>query len=195
MAKTIVYLIGKAGSGKTSASKYLQDTYGFTPFTFSDAIRAYAATHNMPLNERADYARAHAAILAEHGIGYLIDLALNLPSDKLCLDGVRSRAYADLIRQAGGKAIAFDCPVDVRFARVKDSTDKAKYPDTLEAFMQSEADDEAAIEGSGITFETDALMTEANYHIDAAQSYDAVLKQLDTIIKPLADNQDVPRAM
>lgn len=182
MAKTIVYLVGRAGSGKTSAAKYLQEAHGFTFFTFSDAIRAYAVQHNLPLNERADYARAHSAILKEHGVGYMVNMALQIPTDRLCLDGVRSRAYADLIRQAGGIAIAFDCPVETRFSRIKDSADKAKYPTTLEAFVQSETDDEAAIEGSGITFETGALMEAAEHHIDATQHITAVRAQLDALV-------------
>lgn len=189
MAKTIVYLIGKAGSGKTSATKYLQERHGFTPFTFSTAIRAYAQQHNLPLGVRADYARAHAAILQEHGIGYMLDMALQLPGDRLCLDGVRSRAYADLIAQAGGKGIAFDCPVEVRFDRIKNSADTTKYPHTLEAFIKSEIDDETAIEGSGITFETEALMAEADYHIDAATSLPAVCEQLNAITSSVVANR------
>ena len=180
MVKTIVYLIGKAGSGKTSAAKYLQEKHDFTSFTFSTAIREYATSHNMPLNERADYARAHTAILREHGVSYMVNMALALPGDRICLDGVRSRAYADLIKQGGGVSIAFDCPTEIRFSRVKNSSDTSKYPNTLNAFIQSEKDDETAIKGSGITFETDVLMREADYHIDASQSYESVLAQLDT---------------
>jgi len=185
VSKLILSLIGHGGSGKTSAANYLQDEYKFTPFSFSLVIRGYAAAHSISLQKRANYASTHAEIIRKYGWDYTLSLALNLKADRICIDDVRSLPYADIIRDAGGKGIAFDCPVETRFAHVHNHPDKAKYPDTLNGFIENEREDEAITIGAGLQFETDLLMQSADYHIDASGSLENTFRQLDEIVQPL----------
>jgi dephospho-CoA kinase len=189
MNKIILSLIGYGGSGKTSATRYLHDTYGFTPFTFSSVIRDYAAAHGIALTKRTDYANTHAEMIKKYGWDYTLNIGLNLPGARLCIDDVRSRKYAERIQQAGGLAIAFDCPTEVRFAHVRNHPDKAKYPATLEAFIQNEREDEATSIGAGLAFETGALMKTADYHVDASGSLEHTFSQLDTIVAALLEQE------
>lgn len=185
MEKIIIYLVGHGGSGKTSAATYLQQKYNFTPFAFSASIREYAATNNIPLRKRADYANTHAEMLKKYGWDYVPQAALNSPDMRVCIDDVRSRRYAELIQRAGGVSIAFDCPLELRFAHTLNHPDRAKYPASLRAFMQNEQDDEATGIGAGLEFETDALMKLADHHIDATGSLRNTYDQLDDIVAPL----------
>jgi hypothetical protein len=183
--KVILYLIGYGGSGKSSAAAYLQATYGFAPFAFSSVIRDYASKNGIALKKRADYANAHAEMLARYGWDYTVGAGLDMPSDRICIDDVRTRKYAERIKQAGGVSIAFDCPTEIRFAHVRDHADRVKYPATLDAFVQNECDDEKATIGTGLEFETAALMESADYHVDASKRLVDTFRQLDAIITQL----------
>lgn len=182
MSKTILYLVGYGGSGKSSAAQYLQQKYGFVPFSFSAAIRDYAAEHNIALRSRLDYARTHAEMLSKNGWDYTLNLALQLPHDRICIDDVRSPKYADRIKQAGGMSIAFDCPPEVRFAHTQTHADKAKYPATFETFLQNERDDDATVIAPGLEFNIEQLLESADYHIDATGTLENTLEQLNSII-------------
>lgn len=182
MSKVILSLIGRPGAGKTSAAKHLQEKYGFTPFNFGMVIRDYAAQNGIELKQRSDYANTHVEMIKKHGWDYTLNIALGLTDDYVCIDDLRSIKYVEAFAAAGGKTIAFDCPVAVRFAHVQAHPDKVKYPPTLEAFKQSEAEDEATLIAPELKFETDAVAQTADYHIDASGSLARTLEQLDQIV-------------
>lgn len=186
MNKITLYTIGYGASGKTSAGQYLQQKYGFVLFSFSAVIRDYAAAHNITLKNRHDYARTHAEMLEQNGWDYSLNLALELPDERICIDNVCSPKYAERIKQAGGISIAFDCPAGVRFAHIKNHPDKAKYPPTFEAFMQNERDDQATLIAPGLEFDTASLLESADYHIDATGTLEDTFRQLDDILQRIA---------
>ncbi len=185
MTRVIVCLVGHPASGKTSAARYLEKNYGFTTFTFSAVIRDYAAKNDIELKQRADYANTHAHMLKEHGWDYTLQLALKLNTDRLCVDDLRSPRFAEALREAGSVDIAFDCPLAIRFAHLQGSTDSAKYPDTLEAFIENERKDNTVVIGPGLEFDTDRIMQNARYHIDASGTLVNTYRQLEKIISSL----------
>jgi cytidylate kinase len=189
MEKTILYLIGYGGSGKTSSATYLRQKYNFSPFSFSSVIRDYASQRGIELKKRTDYARTHAIMLKHYGWNYTVNIGLNIQSDRICIDDVRSRKYAECIRQAAGVGIAFDCPAKIRFAHVKNHPDTAKYPRILAEFIKNERDDENETIAPGLEFETAALMESADYHIDASKSLKDTFAQLDVIVLPLLSSR------
>ena len=189
MTKVIISLLGDGGAGKTSANKHLHDTYGFTVVTISAVLREYAKEQHIELRSRPDYARTHAALVKAHGPTYLPNFALGLPTELLCIDDLRTPIYADKFREAGGVEVAFDCPVEIRFAHVRDHPDIAKYPKTLAQFIRNEELDEQVEVGSGVTLEAAKMMRSADYHIDASDSLAHTLEQLDDIVKPLLEKQ------
>jgi len=182
MQKIIVSLVGHPGSGKTSVARYLQEKHDFMPFSFGTVIREYAAKEGIRLEKRADYANTHARILKEHGWDYTLQLALGLDTERLCVDDMRVVRYAELLRQAGGIEIAFDCPPETRFAHTQNHVDTAKYPTDFASFIQNERDDDAVEIAPGLKFETDKVMRTADYHLDAAGTLERTFEQTDTII-------------
>lgn len=185
MTKLVISLVGRPGSGKSTAAQHLQQAYGFSVFTFSAVIREFAAANNITLRKRADYAATSAKIYKKYGRGYMVNRALQLDATRICIDDVRSPRFVDIIRKAGGISVAFDCPTGVRFAHVHNHPDKTKYPPTLEAFIANEREDEAVNLGPGITFAIDDALQAADHHLDASGSLAYTLEQLDAIVKPL----------
>lgn len=180
--KLIISLIGHGGTGKTSTAKYLEEKYGFTTFTFSTVIREYAAKHGIELKKRIDYAHTNAQMIEKYGWDYALKIILDMPADRVCVDDLRSKPYVDVLRQAGGKEIALVCPTETRFAHVKDNPDRAKYPATLEDFVQNEEEDDAAVLTKGLKFDTEEIMKTAHYRIDTSGSLQDMYRQLDEII-------------
>lgn len=185
MKRVVIALVGAAGSGKTSAARHLCERYGFEMFTFSTAIREYAEVHGLPLRSRSDFAAAHKAIVAEQGIEYLPERALDSAAPRLIIDGLRSRRYRSALRTAGAVTIGFDCPAEVRFARVKNSGDAAKYPADLDDFIQNEHDEEQVQIGPGLRLETSILVKTADFRIDASRPQAEVFKELDALVEKL----------
>ncbi len=185
MNKVIISLIGPGAVGKTSSAKYLAQNYGFTTFSFSDVIREYANSEDIPLRKRSDFALAHAQLLKERGWDYSVQKALSLQSNRICIDDVRSPRYAEIIRSAGGKDIAFFCPTRMRFAHTRNHPDKARYPDTIEGFIQNEQEDDRTTIGAGLAFDIDSLLRAADYHVQATGTLDDTFHQLDEIMKCL----------
>ena len=178
-------VVGAAGSGKSSSAQHLKEQFGFEVFTPSAAIREYARAHDMPLTSRRDYALAHRAIIADNGAAYLPGRALAMETDRLVIDGLRSRRYRDVLRGAGAVVIGLECSLGVRFARVQDSDDRAKYPSTPATFAQNELDEELVELAPGMRLETEALVTEADYKIDASRPQAEVFADLDLIVERL----------
>jgi dephospho-CoA kinase len=185
MSKLILSLVGYGGSGKTSAAIFLQEKYGFAPFAFSSVIREYASANGIVLQNRTDYAKTHAAMIARYGWDYTLNIGLGIRSERICIDDVRSKKYAERIQRAGGISIAFDCPTEIRFEHVRNHHDRAKYPDSLAAFIQNERADEAALIGVGLQFETAALIDSADYHIDGSGTLESTLGQINAIVGSL----------
>jgi hypothetical protein len=93
--------------------------------------------------------------------------------------------YSDILREAGGKLLAFDCPAAIRFAHVRQHPDEVKYPKTLAAFTRNERADAAVALGAGLTWDTDALLQQADYHIDATRPLHDVFMAVDDSLKGL----------
>ncbi|HEY8999448.1 MAG TPA: AAA family ATPase [Candidatus Saccharimonadales bacterium] len=183
MSKVIITLVGAAGSGKSSAARHLCEKYGFEMFTFSTAIREYAEAHNLPLKNRTDFAAAHKAIVAEQGVEYLPNRALDSRAEHLIIDGLRSRRYRTVLQAAGAKTIGFDCPAEIRFARTQGIADAAKYPGDFNAFVQNEHDEEQVRIGPGLRLETSVLVETADFRLNASRPQDEVFKNLDAIVE------------
>jgi len=185
MTKIIISLIGYGGSGKSSSAEYLKENFNFSTFTFSNVIREYAKEQNIVLRKRADFANTLAEIIKEYGLDYMLTIALNTKSNRICIDDLKLLPYAEIIHKLGGKTIAFDCPAETRFSHVRNHLDVAKYPTTLRDFLKNEHEDDAAILGKNLKFETTLLMKEADYHIDASKTLEDTFNQLENIVRPL----------
>lgn len=189
MSKLIISLVGYGGSGKTTIAKHLHNKYGFYTFTFSNVIRDYAKKYAVQLNKRADFAKVHSRIIDDFGVEFLPSLALKTDDDLVCIDNLSSLVYADYLRKRGGQEIAFVCPTEVRFSRTHSSGDSAKYPSTIEAFIQNEQEDEKVIIGHGVRIETPKVIKTADYHVDTDYPLVDVIREVDNIIDLVLKNK------
>jgi hypothetical protein len=121
-------------------------------------------------------------IIKEFGPSHLIDMVMKTPYDKLCVDGLRSMNYIGVLREAGAVMIALTCPVRVRYDRGLQLSDRAKYPDSLKAFIENERQDESVANQFGLRFDMEGMISQADFHIDGSKPVDDVQRQLDTVV-------------
>lgn len=183
MGRLIVTLVGEAGAGKTEVRRHLAKQYDFSTILISDIIRDYARLRGIPLLQRPDFLTAHRQMKAELGVGHVADTVLATPGGRLAVDGLRVpndleriRANAEVIC----RVIAFPCPAPIRFERAKGRT---LDPPTYEEFLENDAADAY---NPDLEYQNTLIMMEmADHAIDASQSKEVVLAEVDDYVVPL----------
>ena len=121
--KVILGIVGKAGSGKTTAAKHLVDYYGFTRMAFADEIKHMAVEYFGLTREEAFETKPPHARTILQGIGTLIrtqfdrlffvqKLADRLHSSRaemIVIDDIRLPEEADFVREIGGVVVRLEC--------------------------------------------------------------------------------------
>ncbi len=185
MPKTVIDIIGFAGSGKSSVCEYLVAHYGFSLYRPSDALRAYAKQHGRILSGREDYIKCHEEMIANDP-NAIIRPVFESNSQLICLDGMRAPApFQKLRRELDAKLIYLHCDIEERFKRTQNDTARTGHralPD-LETFRSDEAPDYD--NPNQQLPNMNAMITLADYTIDASQPYDQVLRQIDAIATKL----------
>ncbi len=185
MSREIVQLVGLPGSGKTELSKYISDTYGFTPILVSDFIRNWAHICGVELSKRKDYMDTHAQMLSDLGKFAVTEAILDSPSDRICVDGLRVPAHSEFLHTYG-PIIALDCPIDIRYQRMKlrkGPLDKVSLDEVLrDEELESHNNDP-------FSQNTQAVMELADFHIDSSQPLPWVTNAVDKFMVPLIADQ------
>jgi dephospho-CoA kinase len=183
--KTIIQLAGQPAAGKTEVSKYLESTYGFITVRPSDIIREFASQKGLPLRERKDYKPAHAQLLEERGAYAIPQQIIEMPTDKLCVDGMRVPANAQRLREYGSIIVALECPAEIRFER---STERKRDIDktSFEAFIQDEESENRSPDP--FVQSTLTVIEMADYRIDSSQPPERVFEEIDYIVSTLHFN-------
>lgn len=180
--EVILSLSGNPCSGKSTAARHLAKKYGFSICRPSDLIRAYAANHQMPLNERQDYIRAHLLMIDDYGDDYVVETIAATPGDRLCIDGERIPAHIEGLRSLGAKVMAFWCPLELRHERSLRRGALRDKPSRL-AFAQDEAREYCSPEPPYTSVLT--VMQMADYHIDASLPWDKVIASVESCTETL----------
>lgn len=181
MAKIILGLIGNPGSGKTALARYLADVHNFYHFEGSEGLRQLADEEDVDLATRTDYSDFHRRMQQERGKTILADLFLKHSEDELVFAGLRSTYNAHKLQAAGGKIIALQAPVDVRFARI-DHTG-LKYEETLETFKKSE--EEQLVSSDGLGADLANTIELADYTLDTSKLFAETVQEIEAIIATL----------
>jgi len=181
--KLVVNVIGFPACGKSSVCKHLAER-GFFVQRPSDVIRAFAAKHNMVLTAREDYIAAHLALNQENPIA-IIEPVLQSSETRICLDGLRSPFLLDRLLQEPFKTvtIALDCPVEIRYQRMRDDDARKgthRAPATFEAFIADEQADYYNPDPNVANMGT--MMKRADYTIDASKDAETVQRAVDEIV-------------
>lgn len=181
--KLVVDIIGFPASGKSSICRHLAER-GFFVQRPSDVIREFAAKHNISLNGREDYITAHHELNKENPIA-IIEPVLHSTENLICLDGMRSPYLLDRLLEEPFKTIiiALDCPIEIRYQRMRDDDERKgthRAPATFEAFQADEQPDYYNDDPNVANMGT--MMKRADFVVDASQDATAVQQAVDTIL-------------
>ncbi len=141
--RKIIGITGPLGSGKTTASKILQEK-GYTNFTFSDVIKEKAKKMGKATDDRkilqdiGDSLRKKYGndILARHTFKRV--KASNI--EFVIIDGIRNIGELTYIKEKGGYIIGIYGDIDVRFRRIS-KRGQFYYGKTKEEFDRDERRD------------------------------------------------------
>jgi dephospho-CoA kinase len=183
--RVIVQIVGEAGAGKSDVCAHLAREYDFSVILVSDIIRSFARSRNITLGPRSDYLKAHTQMKEEQGMDIVARTILETPISRLCIDGIRVLNDVGRLQTATdveSKIIALHCPTEIRFER---SLQRGSSLDglTFEEFLQDDLQD--AYNSDPERQNTLAVMSAADYHVDASQSQALVFKAIDEIIIPI----------
>ena len=138
LSKIIVCITGMPGAGKSTIVNKLQDI-GFTKFTLGDGIRAEAKRRNIdPSGE--NLGKIMLEVREKNGPGAVAELIKdsiqNSTQDVVIIDGVRSIAEIDVLKQIGNvKLLAIDASPEIRFNFLS-SRGRSDDPKTRENFQE-----------------------------------------------------------
>ena len=138
LSKIIVCITGMPGAGKSTIVNKLQEI-GFTKFTLGDGIRAEAKRRNVdPSGE--NLGKIMIEVREKNGPGAVAELIKdsiqNSTQDVVIIDGVRSIAEIDVLKQIGDvKLLAIDASPETRFNFLS-SRGRSDDPKTQENFQE-----------------------------------------------------------
>lgn len=131
----ILGITGTNGAGKGSVVEYLVARKGFLHFSVRDRIVEEVKRRGLELN-RTNIGETGTSLRREHGANYFTNTflatALEQGAENVVIESIRTLAEADYLREQGGKVIAVDAPVDIRYERVASRgtvTDNVSFED------------------------------------------------------------------
>ncbi len=129
----IIGLVGTFASGKDTVAEYLEAKKGFEHYSTGDLIREYIKEHNAGGLDRKNLQDVGNELRAKYGSGFLVELAIKRGKPPLAISGIRSTGEAQAVYDAGGFLIAFDAPLERRYAwtksrgRIDDAMTEAEF--------------------------------------------------------------------
>jgi hypothetical protein len=135
-----------------------------------------------------DYQTFHKKLQQELGDDILGQTLLDRPEQRLVFVGLRSLANAKAIQAAGGLIVAFDCPIEIRFARVDHSG--LKYHKTFNDFQKAEED--VVYSPDGYSTEIKQIMEVADVAIDTSRAVEFMYQDIDALMAQLSEKPEAP---
>ena len=165
----LIGLVGFARSGKTEASRFLEDTYGFR------IIRPSRVVHAALVNRYGDrqFARPEYRAMSEelrrsHGPGYYLDRA-HLGADRALIDGPRHLDTVQHIQQRGGFILGIVARPEVRYARALSAADGKTTPPSLQDFLNEEQPEMNSLGSKGGQILPILWQAESSHIIDTSE--------------------------
>ncbi len=131
----ILGITGTNGAGKGSVVNYLVDNKGFIHFSVRERIIDEVKRRGLELN-RTNIGETGTSLRREHGANYFTDTFITIAreqgAENIVIESIRTLAEAAYLREQGGKVIAVDAPVEVRYERVTSRgsvTDNVSFED------------------------------------------------------------------
>lgn len=175
----IIGLSGTNGAGKDTVAKVLRDEYGWL---FADATQMLGdeLTQRGLSHERVNKAALSAEWRREHGMGVIVDKAVELFKQGtypgVIVGSLRHPGESDRIHELGGQVVWVDADPVVRYARIT-ANDRGRVEDrkTFEEFM-AEQQREMTPVGDTATLNMSAVKDHADIYLENAGSDIEVFK-------------------
>lgn len=138
MSETL-HLIGISGtfaSGKDTVAEFLVKDFGFTHVSTGDMVRKVAMEKYGSI-ERPVLHMTATELRYANGSGALVLEALK-EKRPLVITGIRSLGEAKALKNAGGRLLFVDAPLEVRYERVKSRSRDNETALTLDEFKANE---------------------------------------------------------
>ena len=136
-------VMGKMGSGKGFAAKYLSKKYGYKTISMGNIVRAIARKEKMkPTRENLEKLQKK---YSKNGKDFVIEKVLEKVKNikkPILIDGIRKPMQAKYVKSNLNAFLieVYASPI-IRFERMKKRR-RANFPDTLEKFKKSEEKEE-----------------------------------------------------
>lgn len=163
----IIGIGGTNGSGKDSLAQILADDFGWLFVSGSDILRRELKRRGLPI-ERENLRALSAEWRREHGLGYLIDKAVEQFKKGnykgLAIASLRNPGEADRVHELGGKVVWLDADPKLRYDRIYSRGRSTEDNKTFEQFLAEEqaemhhSGDEATLNMAGVKAKADIFI-------------------------------------
>ncbi len=172
-------IIGKMGSGKGFAARYLSRKYGYSVITMSNFVRALARKEHMrPTRENLEKLQKKYSV---HG-DYVMEKVLMKASKTkkpVILDGIRKPLQAKLAKgRLKALLIEVDADPKIRFERIRARGRKSDIPRTLGEFKKLEGKEEKV-------FRINRTLSMADFRINNDDGAVKLYKNLDSLMRKI----------
>lgn len=149
--KQVVGLTGLARSGKSVASRHLAEVRGFTVVGASEIIRADLARTNPAPAYTREQLRTHGNLMKRaEGADFIIKRCIELPHEKIAIDGVRNFTAFQSLEAVEGIMIGLVAAAHVRYARELGAEDGKIVNADVAAMIRSEQSEMNSFDPNGL---------------------------------------------
>jgi len=176
-------VVGFSASGKDTAADYLVSRYGFEHISSSDIIRSYISEHGLGRATREVMQSVGRKLRADNGPDYLVVVALSRGGQRLVVSGLRAVEEAIRFKEAGGKIIAVEAPIDARYKRVVERGDiDSKMP--FEKFKEFEEAETSSTDPTGQNLAE--VISLADYKIESGTTVEKLYAEIDRVLSEIS---------
>jgi dephospho-CoA kinase len=174
-------LVGSIGSGKDTAAQYILQKHSFTLFTFSyDGLGDILKKSGLELN-RKNLQRLGKEIRAREGNAIVAKLLWakieERKEEKVIINGFRYPEELTFFKENSSEfmLIGVDCPLPVRYARVRRRNTKENKEMTLDEFK--------AYENAATELNIPILLNSADYIVINDSDLNTLYRRIDAILE------------
>jgi dephospho-CoA kinase len=177
--RTVIGIMGKIGSGKSEASRYIAEKYGGRVFRFSDVLRDVLQRLYLPLS-RENFIALGTALRREFGNGVI---AAALKQDIVAsgagvvvVDGVRYPEEVEMIRSFENSVLLYiHASPEVRYQRAVKRGEKGEASISYEEFLKND--------GAETEKRIAELAKLADHRIDNNRTLEELYAALDRVLE------------